>query len=53
MSEINLLSKYPKTKRNINEASINNQIKRQVARRFDREFFYGNRRHGYGGYIRQ
>ena len=52
MSEINLLSKYPKTKRNLKEASINRTDKeRQVARRFDREFFDGNRRHGYGGYI--
>ena len=52
MSEINLLSKYPKTKRNLKEASINRtDNERQVARRFDREFFDGNRRHGYGGYI--
>ena len=51
MSEINLLAKYPQTKRNLKEASINRTDKeRQIARRFDREFFDGDRRHGYGGY---
>ena len=39
MSEINLLAKYPQTKRNLKEASINRTDKeRQIARRFDREF---------------
>lgn len=51
MSEINLLEKYPKTKRDLKEASINRTDKeRKIARRFDREFFDGSRRHGYGGY---
>ena len=51
MSEINLLKNYPKTKRNLQEAAINRtNNEREVARRFDKEFFDGDRKHGYGGY---
>ncbi len=51
MTEINLLENYPKTKRNLKEAAINRTDKeRQIARKFDREFFDGDRKYGYGGY---
>ncbi len=51
MGEINLLKNYPKTKRNLQEAAINRTDKeREIARKFDKEFFDGDRKHGYGGY---
>jgi SAM-dependent methyltransferase len=51
MAEINLLDRYPRSKRQIDErgASIS-EADRAVARRFGREFFDGDRLHGYGGY---
>ena len=50
-NEINLLKKYPTTKRNLQEASVERTDEvRKVARRFDKEFFDGERKYGYGGY---
>jgi len=51
MAEINLLDKYPCSKRPIEErgASITN-VHRQIARKFDKEYFDGGRLYGYGGY---
>ncbi len=51
MAEINLLDHYPRSKRPIEERG--NQITaehREIARKFDREFFDGDRLSGYGGY---
>lgn len=51
MAEINLLDRYPKSKRPIEERG--NTITpehRAVARRFDVEYFDGERLFGYGGY---
>ena len=49
--EINLLKNYPVTKRNLQEASIQRTDEvRKVARKFDKEFFDGDRKYGYGGY---
>ncbi len=49
--KINLLEKYPKSKRNITDRGMKKTEKdRQIARKFDKEFFDGERRHGYGGY---
>ena len=49
--EIDLLVNYPKTKRNpldrLKEKTAQDQ---EIARRFDKEFFDGDRRYGYGGY---
>ena len=49
--EINLLDKYPKSKRDVssrgNEKTDND---RMIARKFDKDFFDGDRRHGYGGF---
>ena len=51
MKEINLLKNYPTTKRNLDEASkLRTDTERKIARRFDKEFFDGDRKHGYGGY---
>jgi len=46
-----LMRSYPKIKRDTSGRSkqINDEI-RQIARKFDKEFFDGDRLHGYGGY---
>jgi len=49
--EIDLLVNYPRTKRNVDErGATKTEADREVARRFGREFFDGDRRHGYGGF---
>ena len=49
--EVDLLINYPKSKRNLDERA-NNKTKsqREIARKFDKEFFDGSREFGYGGY---
>jgi len=50
-SEIDLLVNYPKTKRNVKErGTVKTEEDRATARKFGKEFFDGDRRHGYGGY---
>jgi SAM-dependent methyltransferase len=49
--EIDLLVNYPKAKRNLEErAASKTDADRAVARQFGREFFDGDRNHGYGGF---
>lgn len=49
--EIDLLVHYPKTKRNVKERGAEKtEQDRAIARRFGKEFFDGERRHGYGGF---
>lgn len=49
--EIDLLVNYPKTKRNVRErGGTKTDEDRAIARQFGKEFFDGDRRHGYGGY---
>ena len=49
--EIDLLINYPKTKRNVDDrAQGKSEEDRAIARRFDKDFFDGDRRHGYGGF---
>lgn len=49
--EIDLMVNYPKTRRDpLKRAESKTAEDRAVARRFGREFFDGERRHGYGGY---
>ena len=49
--EIDLLNKYPKTKRNLSErAEAKTQEDRAIARKFEKEFFDGDRKYGYGGF---
>lgn len=49
--EIDLLVNYPRTKRNVQErGATKTEEDRAIARRFDRDFFDGDRRHGYGGF---
>ena len=49
--EINLLEKYPKSKRNIEKRNLEkNDEVRNIARKFGKEFFDGDRKYGYGGF---
>lgn len=49
--EIDLLKNYPKSKRNIKErGAVKTEEDRVIARKFGKEFFDGNRKHGYGGF---
>lgn len=49
--EIDLLVNYPRTKRDIEERGASKtEEDRAIARRFGKEFFDGDRRHGYGGF---
>jgi len=50
MSEINLLSKYPKAKRNIAARVSGKFDNREIALKFGKEYFDGTREQGYGGY---
>ena len=49
--EIDLLINYPKAKRNLDErASQKTDADRAIARKFGKDFFDGERAHGYGGF---
>lgn len=49
--EVDLLVNYPRTKRNVEDrGQTKTEEDRAVARRFGKDFFDGDRRHGYGGF---
>ncbi len=49
--EIDLLANYPRTRRNVEQRGANkSEAERVIARQFGREFFDGDRSHGYGGF---
>ena len=49
--EINLLENYPKSKRNLSKRALEkSEEDRKIARKFGRDFFDGDRKHGYGGF---
>ena len=49
--EIDLLVNYPKTKRDLEErVASKTESDRSIARQFGKDFFDGDRRHGYGGF---
>jgi len=50
MKEVNLLARYPSTKRNVRARLRNKDENRRVALQFGREYFDGPREQGYGGY---
>jgi ubiquinone/menaquinone biosynthesis C-methylase UbiE len=51
MSEINLLDRLPQTKRDLKaRAQEKTPEDKALAKQFGRDFFDGERRHGYGGY---
>lgn len=51
MAEINLMDRYPRSKRLVDDRSSTiTEADRRIARQYGREYFDGDRRHGYGGY---
>jgi len=49
--EVDLLVDYPRSNRNVDmRGAEKTEIDQAVARRFGKEFFDGDRRHGYGGF---
>jgi len=48
--ELNLLKKYPKSKRNLDRGKSNKKYFQKIARKFGKEFFDGTRETGYGGF---
>ena len=49
--EIDLMAAYPRSRRGVEERiAERSEADRRIARRYGREFFDGERRHGYGGY---
>jgi len=50
VAEINLLAKYPKSKRDIKARTVNKDLHRALALNFGREYFDGTREQGYGGF---
>jgi ubiquinone/menaquinone biosynthesis C-methylase UbiE len=51
MAEINLMERYPKSKRSVADRgpAITEEV-RAISRQFGRDYFDGDRRYGYGGY---
>jgi SAM-dependent methyltransferase len=47
MAEINILDSFPKAQRKVEDRTEKNKL---IARRYDKEFFDGDRINGYGGY---
>lgn len=50
MAELNLLHRYPRSKRNVAARTAAQVLQREVAMQFGREYFDGDRTQGYGGY---
>jgi len=51
MAEIDMLANYPKTKRNLDErAAEKTEADRAIGRKFDFDYFDGERKYGYGGF---
>ena len=49
--EINLLQNYPKTHRDLKERGLTKtEEQKKIARKFDFDFFDGDRKYGYGGF---
>ena len=50
LKQLNLLNSFPKVARDITSRTINKEINRKLALKFDFEYFDGTRDQGYGGY---
>ena len=50
MTEVNLLARYPRAKRNVKARLGNKKENRAIAMQFVKEYFDGTRELGYGGY---
>ena len=52
MAEIDLLTKYPKTKRDLATRKKQKSARaKKIARKFDKDYYDGDRIYGYGGYF--
>lgn len=50
MTQVNLLTRYPRVKRNVKARLGNKDENRAIAMKFGKEYFDGTREQGYGGY---
>ena len=50
MPEVNLLARYPRSKRNVQARLGNKDENRAIAMQFGKAYFDGGREQGYGGY---
>jgi cyclopropane fatty-acyl-phospholipid synthase-like methyltransferase len=50
VAEVNLLARYPKSKRNVKARLGNKEENRALAMKFGKEYFDGTREQGYGGF---
>jgi SAM-dependent methyltransferase len=50
VAEVNLLHRYPRSRRNVAQRHAAQDLQREVAMRFGREYFDGDRDQGYGSY---
>ena len=50
MAEINLMDQYPRSKRSLAQRHDVTEADRQLACQFGKDYFDGDRKHGYGGY---
>jgi SAM-dependent methyltransferase len=50
VGEINLMDRYPRTKRSLAQRQRVTEADRALSRRFGKDYFDGDRKHGYGGY---
>ena len=50
MREVNLLEKYPKGKGRAGERPVITEEDKRISKQFGKDYFDGDRRHGYGGY---
>lgn len=50
MAEIDLMARYPRGKGRPGERPVITEEDKQISKRFDRDYFDGDRRHGYGGF---
>lgn len=50
MAEVNLMKYYPRSKKPIEKRTAVTDLDLEIARKFGKDYFDGDRRHGYGGY---
>jgi SAM-dependent methyltransferase len=50
VAEINLMDQYPRSKRSLAQRQEVTEADRELACRFGKDYFDGDRKHGYGGY---
>jgi hypothetical protein len=48
--QLNLMDRYPRTNNRLQERTAISDLDREIARKFDFDYFDGLRQYGYGGY---